>query len=109
METKPVSFKARDGLDIPAFLILPRGVEPKNLPAVVVIHGGPAQQEIWAYNNDYQFLANRGYAVLAVNFRGSTGYGKAFRAAGYGEIGKAMQNYIVDAANWLVRQGIADK
>lgn len=108
-ETKPVSFKARDGLVIPAFLILPRGVEPKKLPAVVVIHGGPAQQEIWAYNNDYQFLANRGYAVLSVNFRGSTGYGKAFRAAGYGEIGKAMQDDIVDAANWLVGQGIADK
>jgi len=109
VETKPISFKARDGLEIPAFLTLPRGVEPKNLPTIVVIHGGPAQQEIWAYNPDIQFLANRGYAVLSVNFRGSTGYGKDFRAAGYGQIGKAMQDDIVDAANWLVEQGIADR
>jgi dipeptidyl aminopeptidase/acylaminoacyl peptidase len=107
-ETRPVSFQARDGLEIPAFLMLPKGVEPDNLPAVVVIHGGPALQDIWRYNHDYQFLANRGYAVLSVNFRGSTGYGKAFRAAGYGEVGKAMQDDIVDAANWLVTQGIAD-
>ncbi|SFU23040.1 S9 family peptidase [Mesorhizobium sp. YR577] len=109
VETKPVSFKARDGLEITAFLTLPRGIEPRNLPTIVVIHGGPAQQEIWAYNPDYQFLANRGYAMLSVNFRGSTGYGKNFRAAGYGQIGKAMQDDIVDAANWLVAQGIADK
>ena len=109
VETKPVSFKARDGLEIPAFLTLPRGVEPRNLPAIVVIHGGPAEQEIWAYSPDKQFLANRGYAVLWVNFRGSTGYGKNFRAAGYGQIGKAMQDDIVDAANWLVEEGIADK
>ncbi|TJW45328.1 MAG: S9 family peptidase [Mesorhizobium sp.] len=108
-ETRPVSFKARDGLEIPAFLTLPHGIEPKNLPAIVIIHGGPAQQEVWAYNHDYQFLANRGYAVLAVNFRGSTGYGKNFRAAGYGQFGKAMQDDIVDAANWLVGEGIADK
>ena len=108
-ETRPVSLKSRDGLEIPAFLTLPRAISPKSLPAVIVIHGGPAQQEIWAYNDDYQFLANRGYAVLSVNFRGSTGYGKAFRAAGYGQIGKAMQDDIVDAANWLVTSGIADK
>lgn len=109
VETKPVSFKARDGLEIPAFLTLPRGVEPRNLPAIVVIHGGPAEQAIWAYSPDNQFLANRGYAVLSVNFRGSTGYGKNFRAAGYGQIGKAMQDDIVDAANWLVDEGMADR
>jgi len=108
-ETRPVWFKARDGLEIPAMLTLPRGVEAKGLPAIVAIHGGPAAQEIWAYNNDYQFLANRGYAILSVNFRGSTGYGKAFRAAGYGQVGKAMQDDVVDAAKWLVQEGIAAK
>jgi dipeptidyl aminopeptidase/acylaminoacyl peptidase len=108
-ETRPASFKARDGLEIPALLTTPRGVPAKNLPAIVVIHGGPAMQDVWGYNDNYQFLANRGYAVLSVNFRGSTGYGKAFRAAGYGEAGKGMQDDIVDAANWLVEEGIADK
>jgi dipeptidyl aminopeptidase/acylaminoacyl peptidase len=109
VETQPVSFQARDGLEIPAFLTHPRGVEPRNLPAIVVIHGGPAEQEIWAFSPDNQFLANRGYAVLSLNFRGSTGYGKDFRAAGYGQVGQAMQDDIVDAAHWLVDEGIADK
>ncbi|AOF93920.1 S9 family peptidase [Sinorhizobium sp. RAC02] len=108
-ETKPVWFKARDGMEIPAFLTLPRGVEPKMLPTIVAVHGGPAAQQIWEYDHDNQFLANRGYAILSVNFRGSTGYGKSFRASGYGQVGKAMQDDIVDAANWLVSQGIADK
>jgi dipeptidyl aminopeptidase/acylaminoacyl peptidase len=108
-ETTPVSFKARDGLEIPGLLTLPDDVEPKNLPAIVMIHGGPASQDTWAYDHDRQFLVNRGYAVLSVNFRGATGYGKAFRAAGYGEVGKAMQDDIVDAANWLVEHGIADR
>jgi acetyl esterase/lipase len=108
-ETVPVSFKARDGLEISGLLMLPGGVEPRNLPTIVVIHGGPAQHDVWGYNNDFQFLANRGYAVLSVNFRGSTGNGKMFRAAGYGEVGKAMQDDIVDAAKWLVAEGIADE
>lgn len=108
-ETRPVSFKARDGMEIPALLTLPRGAEPTGLPTIVQIHGGPAHQVIWQYDHEVQFLANRGYAVLSVNYRGSTGYGKAFRAAGYGEVGRKMQDDIVDAAHWLVAEGIADK
>lgn len=108
-KTRPVNFTARDGLQIPALLTLPRGVEPKGLPTVVLIHGGPAGQDLWQYDHEKQFLANRGYAVLSVNFRGSTGYGRSFREAGYGEYGKAMQDDIVDAAAWLVSTGIADR
>ena len=108
-ETKPVSFKARDGLDIPALLITPKGIEPRKLPTIVHIHGGPAYQQLWRFDDDFQFLANRGYAILSVNFRGSTGYGKAFRSAGYRQFGKAMQDDIVDAANWLVKEGVADR
>ena len=107
-ETKAVSLGS-DGLEIAAFLTLPHAVAPKNLPAIVLIHGGPASQTFWSFSEDVQFLANRGYAVLSVNFRGSTGYGKRFREAGYGQVGKAMQDDIVDAAKWLVAQGIADK
>jgi len=107
--TTPVSFSASDGVEIPALLTLPTGVEPKNLPAIVSIHGGPASHKYWQYDHMNQFLANRGYAVLQVNFRGSTGYGKAFRALGYRNIGGTMQSDITDAANWLIEQGTADK
>ncbi|CAN7388111.1 alpha/beta fold hydrolase [Pararhizobium sp. LjRoot255] len=108
-KTKPVSFVARDGRSIPAFLTLPHGVQPKGLPTVVLVHGGPAERDIWQYDYQKQFLANRGYAVLSVNFRGSIGYGRAFQEAGYGQYGKAMQDDIIDAANWLVSEGIADR
>lgn len=107
--TKPVSFKAQDGLDIPALLTLPNGTSGKNLPTLVHIHGGPASHKVWQYDHFKQFLANRGYAVLDVNFRGSTGYGKAYSAAGYGQVGRSMQSDITDAANWLVSEGIADQ
>ncbi|MFE0017644.1 alpha/beta hydrolase family protein [Mesorhizobium sp. NPDC059054] len=109
VETQAVSFTARDGLEIPAFLTLPSGVGQQNRPSIIVIHGGPAERQGWGYNPDLQLLANRGYAILSVNFRGSTGYGKSFRAAGYREVGKAMQDDIVDAANWLIAKGIADQ
>lgn len=108
VQTRPVSFKARDGLEIPAFLTLPRGTGGNNLPAVIRVHGGPALRTAWGYDDEVQFLANRGYAVLSVNFRGSVGYGKAFRAAGYGAFGEAMQDDIADAARWLASEGIAD-
>ncbi|PYE39926.1 dipeptidyl aminopeptidase/acylaminoacyl peptidase [Rhizobium sp. PP-WC-2G-219] len=107
-KTKPVSFSARDGRVIPAFLTIPHGVKPERLPTIVLVHGGPADRDVWQYDHQKQFLANRGYAVLSVNFRGSTGYGRAFKEAGYGQYGKAMQDDIVDAAHWLVSQGIAD-
>lgn len=108
-KTKPVSFVARDGRLIPAFLTLPHGAEPKNLPTVVLIHGGPAERDIWQLDYRKQFLANRGYAVLSVNFRGSIGYGRSFQEAGYGQYGEAMEDDIIDAANWIVAQGIADR
>ncbi|MEI3853660.1 MULTISPECIES: alpha/beta hydrolase family protein [unclassified Ensifer] len=107
--TKPVQFAARDGRMIPALLTLPRGVDPHGLPTIVLVHGGPGDRDVWQFDYQKQFLANRGYAVLSVNFRGSTGYGRAFQEAGYRQYGKAMQDDIADAANWLVATGIADR
>jgi dipeptidyl aminopeptidase/acylaminoacyl peptidase len=106
---KPVRFKARDGLEIPAYLTLPRGAEPRNLPVIILPHGGPWARDIWGYDPYTQFLANRGYAVLQPNFRGSTGYGKEFLNAGNKEWGTgAMQHDITDAVQYLIDEGIAD-
>ena len=106
---KPVTYKARDGLEIPAYLTLPRGVEAKNLPVIIHPHGGPWHRDSWGYNGYAQFLANRGYAVLMPNFRGSTGYGKKFLNAGNKQWGTgAMQHDLTDGVAWLVDQGIAD-
>lgn len=106
---KPIRYKARDGMTIPAYLTLPKGVPPKNLPVVLWIHGGPWARDMWGYNPYAQFLANRGYAVLQPNFRGSTGYGKKFLNAGNKQWGTgAMQHDITDAVNHLIKEGIAD-
>jgi dipeptidyl aminopeptidase/acylaminoacyl peptidase len=105
---KPVRFKSSDGLEIPAYLTLPKGVEAKNLPAIIVPHGGPWARDNWGYNGFAQFLANRGYAVLQPNFRGSTGYGKKFLDAGNKEWGQKMQDDVTWAAKYLVSEGIAD-
>ncbi|RME20605.1 MAG: S9 family peptidase, partial [Deltaproteobacteria bacterium] len=106
---KPVRYLARDGLEIPAYLTLPKGVEPKKLPVVVFPHGGPWARDTWGYDPYAQFLANRGYAVLQPNFRGSTGYGKKFLNAGNRQWGTgAMQHDITDGVKWLIEQGIAD-
>ncbi|MBW2700075.1 MAG: S9 family peptidase [Deltaproteobacteria bacterium] len=108
-QMKPVNYKARDGLEIPAYLTLPRGVLAKNLPAILLPHGGPWHRDSWGYNGYAQFLANRGYAVLMPNFRGSTGYGKKFLNAGNKQWGTgAMQHDLSDGVAWLVDQGIAD-
>ncbi|MDH5198765.1 MAG: prolyl oligopeptidase family serine peptidase, partial [Gemmatimonadota bacterium] len=105
----PVRYPARDGLSIPAYLTLPRGVEAKNLPTVIVPHGGPWARDSWGYDPYAQFLANRGYAVLQPNFRGSTGYGKQFLNAGNKQWGIGdMQHDISDGVAYLVKQGIAD-
>ncbi len=104
---KPVRFKSSDGLEIPGYLTVPKGVEAKDLPAVIVPHGGPWARDYWGYNSYHQFLANRGYAVLSINFRGSTGYGKAFLNAGNGEWGQLMQDDITWGAKYLVEEGIA--
>ncbi|MFP5021315.1 S9 family peptidase [Pseudonocardia phyllosphaerae] len=104
----PVSFPARDGLPLHAFLTLPVGVEPRNLPLVLVVHGGPWAHDVWGYCPDAQFLANRGHAVLQVNFRGSTGYGRRHVTAAIGELAGAMHDDLLDAVDWAVAQGYAD-
>ena len=105
---KPVSYKARDGLDIPAYLTLPVGREAKNLPLVVMPHGGPAARDHLGYDYWVQFLANRGYAVLQPNYRGSTGYGSDFQDKGDGQWGLAMQDDVTDGVKWAVAQGLVD-
>ena len=104
----PVRFPARDGLEIPAYLTTPNGgVRP--LPAIIFPHGGPWARDTWGFHNIVQFLANRGYAVLQPNFRGSTGFGKRFLNLGNGEWGTgAMQHDLSDGVRWLIEQGIAD-
>lgn len=108
-EMKPISYQARDGLTIHGYLSTPVGVEAKDLPAVVLVHGGPWHRDTWGYNGLVQLFTNRGYAVLQPNFRGSTGYGKQFVNAGDHEWGGKMQDDITDGTLWLVEQGIADK
>jgi dipeptidyl aminopeptidase/acylaminoacyl peptidase len=104
----PVKYKSSDGLEIPAYLTLPKGVPAKNLPTVIFPHGGPWARDIWGYNGYAQFLANRGYAVLSPNFRGSTGYGKKFLNAGNKEWGKKMQDDVTWGVKYLTDQGISD-
>ena len=105
---KPVKYLSSDGLEIPAYLTLPKGVAAKNLPAVILPHGGPWARDNWGYDAFAQFLANRGYAVLQPNFRGSTGYGKKFLAAGNKQWGDKMQDDITWGVKYLIAQGIAD-
>ncbi|MEQ3512203.1 S9 family peptidase [Pseudoalteromonas sp. BZB3] len=108
-ETKPVSFKARDGLEIHGYLTLPFNKEAKNLPLVVMPHGGPhGPRDWWGFDPDAQLLANRGIAVLKVNFRGSGGYGRAFEHAGHQKWGSAIQHDIIDATKYVIEQGYAD-
>jgi len=108
-EMNPIRFRARDGLMIHGYLTLPKGLKPQGLPLVVNPHAGPQWRNSWIFDLRTQFLANRGYAVLQVNFRGSTGYGKAFLRAGFKQWGLKIQDDITDGLNWLIEQGIADK
>jgi dipeptidyl aminopeptidase/acylaminoacyl peptidase len=108
----PVTFQSFDGMIIHGYLTLPKGYTmetAKKLPVVVNPHGGPWARDYWGFNPEVQFLANRGYAVFQMNFRGSTGYGRAFWEASFKQWGKAMQNDVTDGTMWLVNQGIADK
>ena len=107
-EMKPVRYKSSDDLEIPAYLTLPKGVPVKNLPALLIPHGGPWARDYWGFNPLAQFFANRGYAVLEPNFRGSTGYGKKFLDAGNKEWGRKMQDDVTWGVKYLVAQGIAD-
>ena len=107
-EMKPIEYTARDGLKIHGYLTLPVGVDPVNLPMIINPHGGPWSRNGWGFIPQTQFLVNRGYAVLQMNFRGSTGYGRKFLESGYGQWGLSMQDDITDGVNWAVENGIAD-
>jgi dipeptidyl aminopeptidase/acylaminoacyl peptidase len=106
-EMKPITYQARDGLTIHGYLTLPRG-GGKNLPMVVIAHGGPWARDVWGYDPEAQFLANRGYAVMHMNFRGSTGYGRKFWEASFKEWGRTMQDDVTDGVKYAIAQGIAD-
>jgi dipeptidyl aminopeptidase/acylaminoacyl peptidase len=105
---QPISFTARDGLVIHGYLTLPAGQEPKDLPMILFVHGGPWGRDGWGFHWYAQWLANRGYAVLQINFRGSTGYGKAFHNAGDREWSGKMHDDLIDGKRWAVEQKYAD-
>ncbi len=107
-EMKPVKYTSRDGLEINGYLTLPLNTSGKNLPVVVVPHNGPGQRNNWGFNAEVQFLANRGYAVFQVNYRGSSGYGKNFYVAGFKQWGGKVQDDIDDGVQWLIKEKIAN-
>ena len=108
VDMMPISFTARDGLKIFGYLSLPKGEQKKNLPMVLLVHGGPWARDSWGYQPEVQLLADRGYAVLQVNYRGSTGYGKKFYNAAVGQFGKAMHNDLIDGVKWAIDKGYAN-
>ena len=106
--SSPIRYHSSDGLEIPAYLTLPPGIDPKALPLLVMAHGGPWARDVWGYDKFAQFFANRGFAVLQPNFRGSTGYGQRFLNAGNRQWGGKMQDDITSGVGYLVARGIAD-
>jgi dipeptidyl aminopeptidase/acylaminoacyl peptidase len=106
--TEPVLFDARDGLKLRGYLTLPVGIPAKRLPMVLLVHGGPWSRDTWEFDPEVQWFANRGYAVLQVNFRGSTGYGKTFLNAGNKQWGLKMHNDLIDAVDWASSTGLVD-
>ncbi|MCB0560522.1 MAG: S9 family peptidase [Lewinellaceae bacterium] len=104
---KPVQYTSRDGLTIHGYLTLPKGKAPRELPVVVNPHGGPWVRDSWGYNPEVQLLASHGYAILQVNYRGSTGYGRAFWQKGFKQWGNTMQDDITDGVKWLIEEGVA--
>jgi len=107
-EMKPIKFTTRDGMVIHGYLTLPKDKPAKNLPVVVNPHGGPWARDSWGFNPEVQLFANRGYAVLQINFRGSTGYGRKFWESSFKQWGKTMQNDITDGVQWLIKEGVAN-
>ena len=105
---EPIQLKSRDGLDLHGYLSLPKGTSGRRLPTVLLVHGGPWNRDWWSYNSLVQFLTNRGYAVLQVNYRGSRGYGRAFMEAAVDEFAGKMHDDLIDGVRWAVAQGIAD-
>ena len=108
VERRPVTYTARDGMSIPAYLAVPRGGDAKHLPTVILPHGGPYLRDTGGFDYWVQFFVSRGYAVLQPNFRGSTGYGTAHLRAGYEQWGEKMQDDVIDGVDWLIAQGITD-
>ncbi|MBC8285267.1 MAG: S9 family peptidase [Nitrospinae bacterium] len=110
-KTQPISFQSQDNLTIHGYLTLPEGSLGKSLPTILLIHGGPWERYYWPnyrFSSFRQFLANRGYAILQINFRGSSGYGRSFKKAGSKEIGRKMQQDLIDGVQWAIEQGVAD-
>lgn len=105
---RPVQITTRDGLTMYCYLTVPRGLEPRDLPMVLYVHGGPWSRDAWGYDGVAQFLANRGYAVLQVNYRGSMGFGKHFMHAAEREFAGKMHDDLMDAVDWAVAEGVAD-
>ncbi len=106
---EPFSFRSRDGLTIHGYLTFPPGTDRKDLPTVLFVHGGPWARDVWGFNPVVQWLANRGYLCVQVNYRGSTGYGKAFLNAGDREWGARMHDDLLDGVEWVVGRGYADR
>ena len=107
-KTVPLTIPARDQLNLPAYLTLPPNKEPRGLPLVLLVHGGPWMRDVWGYDAEVHYLALNGFAVLRVNFRGSGGFGRTFENAGAGEWGGKMQDDLTDSACWAVASGVAD-
>jgi len=107
-QMEPVEYKSQDGMTIYGYLTKPVGAEPKNLPTVLLVHGGPWARDSWGFDPMAQWLANRGYAVLQINYRGSTGYGKEYLNAGNREWAGKMHQDLIDGVNWIVKEGVAD-
>lgn len=105
---EPVKVKSRDGWILHSYLTVPPETERKNLPMILLVHGGPWYRDVWGWNPEVQFFANRGYAVLQVNYRGSTGYGKAFQHAAEREYAGKMHDDLIDGVNWAISEGLAD-
>ncbi len=107
-EMKPIKYTARDGFEINGYLTIPKGRVAKDLPIIINPHGGPWHRDTWGFNPEVQFLANRGFAVFQMNFRGSTGYGRKFWEASFKQWGQTMQHDISDGVSWLIEEGIAN-
>lgn len=107
-EMSPIEITSRDNVTLRGYLTLPKNVAPRHLPMVLLVHGGPWDRDYWRYNSEVQFLANRGYVVLQINFRGSSGYGRLFQEMAIGEFAGKMQDDLIDGINWAIDKGIAD-
>lgn len=107
-DMQPINFQARDGMTLYGYLTLPKGTHGQKLPMVLFVHGGPWDRDYWGLNEPVQFLANRGYAVLQVNYRGSAGYGRTYMEAAIGEFAGKMHDDLIDGVNWTIDRGIAD-